>query len=48
MAAQIAEILKYIRGFPGVWFVRHDELAQWVMDNNIREWTNEERFFKRA
>jgi peptidoglycan/xylan/chitin deacetylase (PgdA/CDA1 family) len=48
MAAQIAEILKYIRGFPGVWFVRHDELAQWVVDNNIREWTNEERFFKRA
>jgi peptidoglycan/xylan/chitin deacetylase (PgdA/CDA1 family) len=48
MAAQIAEILKYIRGFPGVWLVRHDELAQWVVDNNIREWTNEERFFPNA
>ena len=48
MAAQIAEILKYIRGFPGVWLVRHDELAQWVMDNNIREWTNEERFFAKG
>jgi peptidoglycan/xylan/chitin deacetylase (PgdA/CDA1 family) len=48
MAAQIAEILKYIRGFPGVWLVRHDELAQWVLDNNIREWTNQERFFPNA
>ena len=48
MAAQIADILKYIRGFPSVWLVRHDELARWVMDNNIREWTNQERFFPNA
>lgn len=45
MAAQVDKILKYIRGFPGAWFVRHDELAQWVKDNNIAEWTNQERFF---
>jgi len=43
MAAQVDRILKYLRGFPGVWFARHDELAQWVMDNKIAEWTNEER-----
>jgi len=30
MAAQVDRILKYIRGFPGAWFVRHDELAQWI------------------
>ena len=48
MAAQVAEILKYIRGFPGVGLVRHDELARWVLDNNIREWTNQERFFPNA
>ena len=47
MAAQVARILKYIRGFPGVWLVRHDELAQWVKQNDIAEWTNEQRFFPR-
>jgi allantoinase len=45
MAAQFDRILKYIRGFPGAWFVRHDELAQWVKDNEIGEWTNQQRFF---
>ena len=45
MAAQFDRILKYIRGFPGTWFVRHDELAQWVKDNKIGEWTNQQRFF---
>ena len=43
MAAQVDRILKYLRGFPGVWFARHDELSQWVKDNNIAEWTNQER-----
>ena len=43
MAAQVDRIVKYLRGFPGVWFARHDELAQWVKDNNIAEWTNQER-----
>lgn len=45
MAAQFDNILKYIRGFPDVWFVRHDELAQWIKDNEIDEWTNEKRFY---
>jgi peptidoglycan/xylan/chitin deacetylase (PgdA/CDA1 family) len=45
MAAQIDRILKYIRGFPGVWLVRHDELAQWVKDSNLAELTNQQRFF---
>ena len=45
IAAQIDKILKYIRGFPDVWIVRHDELAQWVLDNGIREWTNGDRFY---
>jgi len=48
IAAQIDKILKYIRGFPEVWIVRHDELAQWVFDNRIREWTNSERFYPAA
>ena len=45
MAAQFDRILKYIRGFPDAWLVRHDELAQWIKNNNIREWTNRQRFF---
>jgi peptidoglycan/xylan/chitin deacetylase (PgdA/CDA1 family) len=48
IAAQIDRILKYIRGFPEVWIVRHDELAQWVLDNDIKEWTNGERFYPPA
>jgi len=48
IAAQVDRILKYIRGFPGVWIVRHDELAQWVLDNRIAEWTNGERFYPQA
>lgn len=47
IAAQIDRILKYIRGFPSVWIVRHDELAQWIRDQGIAEWTNAERFYRR-
>ena len=43
MAAQFDRILRYIKGFSGVWIVRHDELAQWVYDRNIREWHNRSR-----
>jgi len=45
MAAQLDRILKYIKAFPAVWLVRHDELADWVKRNNVREWNNEQRFF---
>ncbi|HWL31031.1 MAG TPA: polysaccharide deacetylase family protein [Xanthobacteraceae bacterium] len=48
VAAHVDKILKYVKGFPGVWMPRHDELAQWVLDNNIAEWTNRERFFPGA
>ena len=48
IAAQIDRILKYIRGFPDVWIVRHDELARWVLENNIEEWTNGARFYPNA
>jgi allantoinase len=47
VAAMVDKALKYMRGFPDVWFVRHDELAQWVMDEGIGEWTNEARWFGR-
>ncbi len=48
IAAQFDRILKYIRGFPDVWIARHDELAQWIFGNGIKEWTNGERFYPAA
>jgi peptidoglycan/xylan/chitin deacetylase (PgdA/CDA1 family) len=33
MSAILAEILRYMKGFSGVWFARHDEIARWVLDN---------------
>ena len=45
IAAQVDAILKYIKRFSDVWFVRHDELAQWIQDNEIDEWTNQQRFY---
>jgi peptidoglycan/xylan/chitin deacetylase (PgdA/CDA1 family) len=48
ISAQIDRILKYIGGFPDVWIARHDELAQWVLDNDIVEWTNGARFYPDA
>ncbi|MGH7774819.1 MAG: polysaccharide deacetylase family protein [Candidatus Binatia bacterium] len=31
MSAMLAEVLQYIKGFPGVWFARHDEIARWIL-----------------
>jgi len=31
MAAMVRELLAYVRGFPDVWFARHDELARHVL-----------------
>ena len=45
MAAMLDKILKYIGDFPNIWIVRHDQLAQWVLDHEIDEWTNQARFF---
>jgi allantoinase len=47
MAAQVDRFLNYIKGFPNLWVVRHDELAQWVKDQGLAEWTNRDRFFVR-
>jgi peptidoglycan/xylan/chitin deacetylase (PgdA/CDA1 family) len=48
MAAQFDRILAYLRGFPDVWFARHDEIAQFVRDHAIGEWSNRERFYPPA
>ncbi|HEY6200535.1 MAG TPA: polysaccharide deacetylase, partial [Candidatus Binatia bacterium] len=31
MSAMLAEILRYMTGFSGVWFARHDEIARLVL-----------------
>jgi peptidoglycan/xylan/chitin deacetylase (PgdA/CDA1 family) len=33
ISAMLAEIVKYMKGFPRVWFARHDEVANWVLEN---------------
>ena len=31
MAAMLFRLLEYMKGFDGVWFARHDEVARWTM-----------------
>lgn len=31
MSAMLYELLRYMKGFPGVWFARHDEVARWTL-----------------
>jgi peptidoglycan/xylan/chitin deacetylase (PgdA/CDA1 family) len=31
MSAMLSELLRYMKGFPEVWFARHDEVARWVL-----------------
>ena len=31
MSAVIHDVLKYLSGFPRVWFARHDEIARWAL-----------------
>jgi peptidoglycan/xylan/chitin deacetylase (PgdA/CDA1 family) len=31
MSAMLYELLHYMKGFPDVWFARHDEVARWVL-----------------
>jgi len=44
VSAVVDQILSYIRGFPGVWVPRHDELAHWVNRQGIDEIGYAERF----
>ena len=34
MASMLHELLRYMRGFPDVWFARHDEVADWVLSGS--------------
>jgi len=41
----LQELLEKMKKAPGVWFARHDELAQWALKTNIDEHTYRGRFF---
>ena len=32
MSAMLHDLLKYMRGYPDVWFARHDEVARWTIE----------------
>ena len=34
MSAMLHQLLHYMKGFPEVWFARHDEVARWVLKQN--------------
>jgi peptidoglycan/xylan/chitin deacetylase (PgdA/CDA1 family) len=36
MAAMLAEVLRYMKGYNGVWFARHDEAARWIVSKAER------------
>jgi peptidoglycan/xylan/chitin deacetylase (PgdA/CDA1 family) len=44
ISAVFDQLLTYIKGHPGVWFARHDELAQWVNERRIDEIPYSARF----
>lgn len=48
ISAVFDELLSYIKARPGVWLVRHDELARWVMARELSELSYRERFFSPA
>jgi peptidoglycan/xylan/chitin deacetylase (PgdA/CDA1 family) len=37
MSAMFYEALKYFKGFPRVWFARHDELARWTLSKASKQ-----------
>src|SRR6185295_16614981 len=37
MSAMLHELLRYMKGFPDVWFPRHDEVARWTLASLDRD-----------
>jgi peptidoglycan/xylan/chitin deacetylase (PgdA/CDA1 family) len=48
MAAMFADILRYFRSFPDVWFPRHDEMATWFRGLGVDQVSYADRFFPTA
>jgi hypothetical protein len=45
MAAVFRETLEYLRSHQDVWFPRHHEVAQWLIDRNVENPSYAGRFF---
>jgi hypothetical protein len=45
ISAVMQEVLEKMKKTPGVWFARHDELADWALRANVDEHTYQSRFF---
>ena len=45
ITAVLDELLQKMKKTPGVWFARHDELAQWALHAHADEHTYRSRFF---
>jgi allantoinase len=45
MTSVLQELLETMKKTPGVWFARHDELAQWALTSNVDEHSYRSRFF---
>jgi len=45
MTAMLRQVLQYFQGFPDVWFARHGEIAQWMIDAKVEEPSYAKRFF---
>jgi hypothetical protein len=41
----LQELLQKMKKTPGVWFARHEELAQWALRSNVDEHSYQSRFF---
>jgi peptidoglycan/xylan/chitin deacetylase (PgdA/CDA1 family) len=48
ITAVMQELLTKMKKTPGVWFARHDELAQWALARNADEHTYRGRFFDKG
>ena len=44
ISAVLDQLLRYIKGHPGVWIPRHDELADWVNAQGLDEVAYAQRF----
>jgi peptidoglycan/xylan/chitin deacetylase (PgdA/CDA1 family) len=44
MSAMLLKVLEYLHGFKDVWFVRHDDLIRWMVEQKIDELPYRNRF----
>ena len=43
--AVFEQIVRYLKGFPDVWFARHEELGRWALESDTPDHPYRNRFF---